>query len=144
MDEQIIRYVRLPDRRFDNQLYFALRPEEGGDSHYFNAKKARKSFVGMRVGQVYSIPVTNEGKTFVFGKKVWEGEHKNEEEVLAWQAEQRSADLLEERRKRETAESSSTSALERALRPVANAYRHLPAPQRLAFELWVLSVLRRG
>lgn len=51
--------------------------------------------------------------------------------VIQWQAADRAFDLAQKH------------ALEEQLEPLRRAYQALPTMQRLGFELWVLSVLRR-
>ena len=78
------------------------------------------------------------------GKKKWLREYSDKAQVLAWQAKEKSFDAMQAAKAREKRESSDSSALEEALKPIARAYSALPYPQRLAFEVWVLSTIKKG
>ena len=99
------------------------------------------------VGHEYYIPFLEKpdgGSSVYFGRAKWRGQHADRDRVLAWQAQERAATAKDAAHAREKREATDDSALVEALQPLAEAYQKLPYPSRLGFEVWVLSVLRRG
>lgn len=128
-------------RATDKKVYLRLhRVNDLGTNLNFADDKLTK---GLRAGQVYNIGTSNEGKTFHFGTRSWVRQFEDQAKVLEWQAAEKAISLSEEARKLEAREGTSTSGLEKALEPIRMAYERLPYPQRAAFEVYVLSVLRR-
>lgn len=99
------------------------------------------------VGHEYWIPFMEKpdgGKSLYFGRAKWVGQHADRARVVNWQAAERAATSKAAAQAREKREATDDSALRDALEPLAAAYQKLPYPSRLGFEVWVLSVLRRG
>lgn len=112
--------------------------EDLEDTSAFLPGKATARFA---IGHVYSIPV--KGTTFSFGKAKWLRQYEGPETEV-WQAKQKVLVLEQAAQKLEAREATDDSRLVAALEPIRKAYSRLPYPQRLPFELWVLSVLRRS
>ena len=141
-----VNYVVLPTViNKDKKPCLRLAPIDNTEDELWFVK-GKSLGGGMHVGHVYSIPTAIEGtkRILSFGFKKWVGEFTDKSKTLAWQAAEKGLDATLAARAREKRESSDASALEAALKPIAQAYSEVPYPHRLAFEVWVLSVLRRG
>lgn len=98
----------------------------------------------IRAGHVYTIPTRNEGKSFVFAAAKWLRQYEDEATALHWQVEEKAvlqalaAGALEKKM------ATGDSTIQRYLKPIREAYQRLPYSQRLAFELYVLSQLRKS
>lgn len=142
-------YVRLPDYAATDGDYLTLAPADDLDRRLnFNlsSKSVRTASVGMAVGHVYAIETAEAEEnrlTLSMGGRTWLHVHPDHEKVVKWQAAQKAMLLAREAKRREAKEARPDSELEKALEPVARAYAALPYPHRAAFEVWVLSVLRR-
>lgn len=149
MSSTPIEYVRLPDCDTTKGPHAAVAVVSNMDDVLlFDLSRAsvRKSLKGMVVGQVYAIPTVGAGegrRSLTFGAREWKGPHPDKELMAQWQAQQKAADLTRDAKRREATEATGTGGLEKALAPIARAYAALPYPHRPAFEVWVLSVLRR-
>lgn len=143
-----VLYVRLADMEGNEKSYHVLsRVDDPEKALYWDVKQGKKFFSGRGVGQTYTIPTTQlpEGKvTLYFGERKWEGLWKDEERCLQEQAKQRASEVTATAKAKEAREATSTSTLDEPLRKLGRAYADLPAPHRLAFELWVLQRIRRG
>ena len=129
-------FAAAEDRQ--DQLWFDLK-----------AKGMASTFRRLSVGHVYAIPteVTDAEKgsrRLSFGKARWVGPHEDSELVAGWQAAQKALDLQQELARKEEKEAAPTSELQRILEPLRQAYSRVPYPQRVGFELWLLSQLRKG
>lgn len=100
-----------------------------------------KSNSRMKVACVYEVE--HDDKSYRLAAAVYVSVYRNEERASIWQAQQKARDIEADRIAREKRETGKTNRLEARLEPLRVAYQSLPAPQRLGFELWVLSVLRR-
>lgn len=140
------RYVVTPDRQLKSGKYglaLMLLDEAGkaveNDVRVYVHDKSTRRF---QVGHIYEIP-TN-GTRISLSAVQYIGQYKaDNEKLLAWQAQAKAQQLGLNLAAREKREATDDSALVAALAPVAKAYGKLTHPQRLPFELWVLSVLRR-
>lgn len=104
----------------------------------------RKRHGRLRVGHVYTFGITKDGDAFYIPSEgCWVGEYERTELVREWQAEQKSVDLTEETRALEKKHASNASSINAAIEPLRKAYQSLLPPHRLAFELYVLSAMRR-
>lgn len=147
-DEKVTqRFVVLPtqeDAKGKRYLVLGRIVDGKVDEHARNAMFTMdKNTRGMGVGSVYDVPTTNEGKSLFFGQKRWVGVYEDRAQVLEWQALEKAADLEAQRKATAKRIGTDDHELEVALEPLRLAYQRLPYPQRLGFELWVLSVLRR-
>lgn len=140
-----IDYVILPDGVLkDGKACTRMVPVDNiGDEALAFGKSKRK----FQVGHVYRIPtdvVDGKPTTFNVGSATWLQQHVDASAVAAWQAEQKAKELKAAEKASEKKYASSTSELDKSLEPLRLAYNKLPHPHRLAFELYVLSVLRRS
>lgn len=97
----------------------------------------------LHVGQVYEIPTTNDGNSFLTGRIRWLRQFEDKVKVAEWQAAQRADDIRLAAVALEKKMSSSSSVIEELVEPLRKAYQDVPYPNRLAFEMYVLSVMRR-
>jgi hypothetical protein len=145
------KFVVLPDGVNDKGKptlnIHALDENEVLAAEGFYVFERRKDLARFRVGNVYDIPTrAKDEKTtsFTMGEAKWEGQYKERIKFLEWQAKQEAAEAHAKAKAREQKEATGDSGLLAALAPLQEAYRKLPYPHRLGFEVWVLSVLRRG
>lgn len=94
------------------------------------------------VGHVYEIPVSADGTKFSLGKKSWLCCHPDSQLVEGWQATEKTRKLLAEAEAVERREASGTSRLEPHLKALRAVRFRLTAPQRLAFDVWLLNSIR--
>lgn len=106
----------------------------------FDAKKTH-----LNPGQVYDIEGKDhagENTSLVLTSARWVGEWPNRVERDEWQAADLARRRAAEAKALEKREGGPTTGLDRPLRALRAAYVDLPANQRVAFEVWVLSQLR--
>lgn len=139
-------YVISNDVEGTDKLCKVLRPlasVEDQATHAWIALK-RGSERLLRVGHVYEIPVKNEGRTFVISAAKWIRQYEDTEAVQRWQAAQVALEARIQRRKIEKREATNASGLEDSIAPLRKAYQRLAfSNDRLAFELWLLTQLRK-
>lgn len=148
-----VNYVRLPDvHNPKGQTFACFAPvSDRQDQLWFDlkAKGMASTFRRLSVGHVYAIPTevtdaeTN-ARRLSFGKAQWVGPHDDPELVAGYQAAQKALDLQQELVRKEEKEATPTSELQRILEPLRQAYSRVPYPQRVGFELWLLSQLRKA
>lgn len=134
---EFVRVADFVDPKGKRYVTLAPANDITGEVAHFSKVKAT-----LRVGHVYRVPV--KGATFRFADVEWLHEYPDADLVTEWQAQQRASELHAAAKRMEKTEARDTSAIERALEPVAKAYVALPYPHRGAFEVYVLSILRRG
>lgn len=104
--------------------------------------KKSKNISGYRVGHVYEIE--SDGSTYRFHTTKWMREYGDKEQVRQWQADYQASRAAAAAKVIERQEATNDSALLRSIEELRTAYHQLPIPQRLGFEVWVLSKIRRA
>jgi len=107
-----------------------------------------KGVTSAAVGHIYDIPVKagdEEGSLlFATGVKTYIGEYEDKQTVLRWQTAE--VGQVEKIRLRnfEARHATDLSQLEPLVDTLRKAYQPLGTPSRVAFEIWLLTSLRRG
>lgn len=137
------RFVVLPQGKLISGKIALRFAPESSPTEVAALEYNRKRHQLLRVGHVYEFDSANDRTTFWVSSSKWVGEYSDKAKVLEWQAEQKAADLAAALAATQKREATNTSGLDEAIEPLRKAYQSLIPPQRLAFELYVLSVMRR-
>ena len=93
------------------------------------------------VGHIYTIKA--DGNMFSFSTTEWVREYEDTAKVMEWQAAHKATEIKRAKLALEKREATNDSALIRAIESMKPAYKALRHSDRPAFELWLLTKLRK-
>lgn len=149
MAEELRRYVVGPDSenkegkpltrliRLDEQD--RIVPKAEADC----IAKSSRDKVKFAIGHVYEIPVLD-GKSFRIGSAKWLNQWVDKHRVTEWQAEQAGIENKRKAEKLEARMAKDDSQLAKQFEPFCEVYRRMTRADRIGFEVWLLTQLRKS